>query len=732
MQTSDSAHQSDNDRVLLVDDNLTNLQVLSQSLAGQGLTLLVARSGEEALEVAAKARPALILLDINMPGIGGFETCHRLKADPATADAVVIFLSARGDVEDKVRGLELGAADYISKPFDVDEVLARVRTHLASYRKHQELAARNRELAARASVAIDDMDLDQLQALIRAGESDRFELKSTLRWNLKANRAGKEIENSWLKTIVAFLNTDGGMLVIGVEDDGTVLGIEPDGFPNSDRYLLHANNLIRGTIGPDLTPFIKFALKPLEGKEVLVVECLPSPNPVFLKRDGDEQFFIRIGPGSRKLLASEILAYVQSREAAETETGIRPQPVTTAREATSGERILLVDDNAENLRVLHQTLDGRDYDLLVARGGEEALKIAGQALPSLVLLDIMMPPGIDGYETCRRLKSDQATRDIPVIFMSALDETKDKVHGLELGAVDYITKPFQADEVIARVDTHLTIQRLQRDLAQRNADLHAANQRMKKDLLAAAEVQQSLLPRELPTSDRARFEWTYQPCDELAGDSLGIFSLDERHIGMYVLDVTGHGVPAALLSVAITHRLSQRDPERSIVTGLDRDSGEQVIVSPSEVAGHLNRLFPMADHRFFTMVYAVIDTREGRLRYVACGHPGPLIIRADGTTETHESTGLPIGIDDKATFGEGVVELGAGDRVYLYSDAAIEEMNDGQELFGVVRLRSVLADNRSTPLRETLTSIIKAIGTWTGAKAFSDDLTLAAAEIVES
>jgi len=304
------------DCVLLVDDNPTNLQVLSQALTGQGLTLLVARSGEQALEIAAKAQPALVLLDINMPGIGGFETCRRLKSDPVTSDAVVIFLSARGEAEDKVRGLELGATDYISKPFLVDEVLARVRTHLENYHTHQELITRNRELAARASADVRDVSPDQLQELIRAGESDRFELKSTLRWNLKADRAGKEIENAWLKTVVAFLNTDGGILAIGVEDDGSVLGIEPDRFANSDRYLLHVNSLIRDTIGPDFTPFIESALVPLEGSEVLAVRCRPSPMPAFLKRDGQEEFYIRIGPGSRKLLASEMLAYLQSKEAA--------------------------------------------------------------------------------------------------------------------------------------------------------------------------------------------------------------------------------------------------------------------------------------------------------------------------------------------------------------------------------------------------------------------------------
>ena len=116
------------------------------------------------------------------------------------------------------------------------------------------------------------------------------------------------------------------------------------------------------------------------------------------------------------------------------------------------------------------TLDGHGYRLLVATSGEDALRVALRARPSLVLLDVLMP-GIDGYETCRRLKADPATADAAVIFLSALEDAREKVRGLEAGAVDFVTKPFQPEEVLARVHTHLTVQRLQRQLAGRNAEL---------------------------------------------------------------------------------------------------------------------------------------------------------------------------------------------------------------------------------------------------------------------
>ena len=147
--------------------------------------------------------------------------------------------------------------------------------------------------------------------------------------------------------------------------------------------------------------------------------------------------------------------------------------MTESNDAT--EAILLVDDNPTNLQLLFETLDGRGFKLLIAKNGNAALSIARKACPNLILLDIMMPE-IDGYEVCRQLKADAATAEIPIIFLSALTDTKDKVQGLDMGAVDYITKPFQPDEVIARVNTHLTVYRLKKALDEKNNELQEANE----------------------------------------------------------------------------------------------------------------------------------------------------------------------------------------------------------------------------------------------------------------
>ena len=277
---------SDPPVVLLVDDNALNLQMLHQSLENEGYRLLSAKSGEDALRIAQKANPDLILLDIMMPGIDGYETCARLKADETTQNIGIIFLTALQATEDKVRGLSLGAVDFITKPFDPDEVVARVRRQLDVHRQQKTLLAKNQQLADQLEKALQSDRGDSanrcahIKSLINKGESDRVEFKSTLRWNLKKERSEKGIEKAWLKSVVAFLNTDGGVLLIGVGDDGDILGTGVDQFENDDKYLLHVNNCIQQYIGLECRSFIRFHLVEVDDNNVLLIECQPCPSAI--------------------------------------------------------------------------------------------------------------------------------------------------------------------------------------------------------------------------------------------------------------------------------------------------------------------------------------------------------------------------------------------------------------------------------------------------------------------
>lgn len=304
-------------RILLVDDNAANLEILYQALEDEGYELLVAQSGQEALEVTRDAQPTLILLDINMPGMDGFETCRRLKADPATAGVVVLFLSARDATRDKVKGLDLGAVDFIGKPFEFEEVIARVRKHLETHQRQMELEQRNRELEQTATGRFATLTEATVREIIARGESERLEFKSTLRWNIHTRKPGREIENASLKTMAGFLNSEGGTLMVGVDDSGQPLGLTTDNFANQDKLLLHLNNMIREHLGPQFAEYIRPAIVPVEGTEVLVIQCVPSPNPVFFRRDKEEHFYVRVGPSSQSLSPSQLLSYMENRKAEE-------------------------------------------------------------------------------------------------------------------------------------------------------------------------------------------------------------------------------------------------------------------------------------------------------------------------------------------------------------------------------------------------------------------------------
>ena len=305
--------------ILLVDDNAVNLQLLYETLDGQGYRLLAARSGEEALRIARKALPDIILLDVMMPGINGYEVCAQLKSDEKTHDSVVIFLTALQSTEEKVRGLSMGAMDFITKPFDPDEIVARVSIQLENHRKHKQLLAQNQQLTEKLAKSLEsghrdrNRNPDWIKSIISSGENESVEFKSTLRWNLKTDRSEKVIEKAWLKSVAAFLNTGGGALLVGVADNGAILGTEADRFENDDKYLLHVNNRIQQHIGLEHAGFIKYQLIPVDDKRVLLIECRPCPSPVFLKISKEEEFYIRVGPGSRRLSTSEVVAYVTNR-----------------------------------------------------------------------------------------------------------------------------------------------------------------------------------------------------------------------------------------------------------------------------------------------------------------------------------------------------------------------------------------------------------------------------------
>jgi sigma-B regulation protein RsbU (phosphoserine phosphatase) len=391
--------------------------------------------------------------------------------------------------------------------------------------------------------------------------------------------------------------------------------------------------------------------------------------------------------------------------------------------------ILVVDDTSANLQVLAGMLKDRGYKVRPVPSGKLALLAARRDPPDLILLDINMPE-MNGFEVCGHLKADEQLKGIPVIFISALTEQLDKVKAFATGGVDYITKPFQMEELHARVETHLKLHRLQVELEESNSRLERANGRMSRNLEAAAKIQKTFLPCAAPMVAGTEYAWCYLPCDELAGDGLNIIPLGEGRVGLYILDVSGHGVSSALLSVTLSRLLSPPSEPSSILIR-NRDVLDRLdITPPAEVADRLNRLFPYdtATEQFATLMYGVLDVSTGDFRHVSAGHPGPLHLPAHGPPVILESPGFPIGLADEA-YGERSLHLAAGDRLYLYSDGFPDAMNPSGEQFGDARLLAAIDRGRAQPLREGIATLLGEIARWQGGERSQDDISILAVEL---
>lgn len=258
--------------------------------------------------------------------------------------------------------------------------------------------------------------------------------------------------------------------------------------------------------------------------------------------------------------------------------------------------------------------------------------------------------------------------------------------------------------------------------------LSIANKRMKRDLNAAALIQKAFLPNENLGVPGVKTGWTLESCDELAGDILDLIILGDGMLGLFVADVSGHGVPAALLAVTLSRVISDVDGPGSIVKVSSGDNRR--IVPPSEVAGKLNQLFSWNDstQQYFTMVYGVLNTHTRQLDYVAAGHPGPLVVSKDKSIRSLPSDGFPIGLLDEP-FEQNSVTLQPGDRLYIFTDGLTETMNKQNVLFDREHLIEAMQGLEEMSLKESLRRLVEMAVEWREGEPPEDDLTLLAIEL---
>jgi sigma-B regulation protein RsbU (phosphoserine phosphatase) len=325
--------------------------------------------------------------------------------------------------------------------------------------------------------------------------------------------------------------------------------------------------------------------------------------------------------------------------------------------------ILVVDDTPANLTLMTGLLQD-DYQVRAATSGEKALKIAcSENPPDLILLDIMMPE-MDGHEVCRRLKADEKTCDIPIIFLTAMSEAEDEEKGLKLGAVDYITKPVSPPIALARIYTHITMHRQKKALI-------LSQQMLAAEINEAADYILSALPAELNGDIVTR--WKHIPSTALGGDAFGYHWVDDEHLAIYLLDVCGHGVGSALMSVSAINALRSQSLKSADFK------------QPASVMAAINNAFLMEDHnnKFFTMWYGVYNRLQHTLTYASAAHP-PAFIRTGDTTDKTKllelTTGnLAIGYMQDMVFKEACIELKQFNQLTVYSDGVYEiEKSNGE------------------------------------------------------
>ena len=375
--------------------------------------------------------------------------------------------------------------------------------------------------------------------------------------------------------------------------------------------------------------------------------------------------------------------------------------------------VLAVDDTPENLDVVKGILSA-EYIVKAATSGPMALKIAEKQPPDLILLDIMMP-GMDGYEVCRQLKENEQTRDVPIIFLTAMDQTTDEARGFELGAADYMTKPVNPPILQARVATHLAL-KSSMDEIRKHKD------RMQQELNVGRDIQMSMLPVTFPPfPDRTEFSIhaLLQPAREVGGDFYDFFFVSDDELCLVLGDVSGKGVPAALF-MAVTKTM--------IKTQAADDS------SPASIVTRVNEELS-ADNpacMFVTLFVAIVNVRSGELRFTNAGHNPPYILRRDGKLDCiNQRHGPVIGAVEGVAYREDQIRIGEQDTLLLFTDGVTEAMDTSVQLYSEDRLEELLRKSDNTP--DQLTgAVLHAVEQFATGAEQADDITLLAFRIEQA
>ena len=405
-------------------------------------------------------------------------------------------------------------------------------------------------------------------------------------------------------------------------------------------------------------------------------------------------------------------------------------------------KLLVVDDALDNRILLEAILEVEGFEnICLAESAKEAYDYLGigdeksETDVDLILMDIMMPE-ITGIEAIREIRKHEHLDNIPIVIVSAKSETEDLVEAFEAGAVDYLTKPINELELLARLGSMLRLKRetdlriqheekllsLTKKLEDKNEHLSNVLEMIQDDLEAAATMQRSLLPPSDRKIESLNFKWFYEPCESIGGDLLNIRALDDENVVFYLMDVSGHGIQAAMLAVSVHRLLFAWNGDNSILKNADGS-----IKQPKQVITELNNEFMIQSNNFqyFTMTYGILNLKSRILTYTRAGQTPLLIQKPDGNLESFHQGDLPVGFKEGFEYKQFEIELEAGDRIFLYSDGITEARRENRRKFyGEERFYDIVQKMRPKNIEEAVPIIAGELFNWLGDYKPRDDITL--------
>lgn len=408
-------------------------------------------------------------------------------------------------------------------------------------------------------------------------------------------------------------------------------------------------------------------------------------------------------------------------------TGISSVHSTSVWPSANG-RLLVVDDSRLQRRILLSALSNSGYELVEAASAEEALEICRAAPPRIVISDWMMP-GMSGLDFCRILRTMDDDSYIYFIILTSKSDKEDLALALREGADDFLSKPLSGEELRARIAAGERLLKVSGELREKNRiisttlekvrDLNAA---LDRDLVEARKLQMSLVPRCPVEQGPWRISFALQPSGHVGGDMIGTFATQPGRVGVYLLDVSGHGIASALITARLSSWLSGSDPESNMA--LTRTGAGVRMHSPDEVCRRLNTRF-MGDidtDHYFTIVLGEIDFATGQFTFCQAGHPHPLFQGKGGEVSFQGAGGPPIGLLEDADFAVGEVHLPPGSRILLYSDGITECPDPGGGMLDEEGLARLVRARRAMGGQSLLSAISWELSTMVDDGEMPDDL----------